>query len=290
MNSYEEKQEARRARYEEKASRLRDEAHRLHDQAHEMASAIPFGQPILVGHHSEGRDRRYRDRIHNTFGKAFATMDKADYYEEKAAKVGSGGISSDDDALDKLNDKLETLRRRHEFMKAANAAIRKGKTPEAKLANLMALGVSEGEAQDILKPDFLGRVGFAPYSLQNSNANIRRVEQRIRELERAAAAESREEEGQGYTYREDTEENRIMFLFPGKPDDDTRQMLKLRLPLVSHQEGVGADAERSWPLRRHARPGKAGRLMSKPRFGGDFFLPFPRFSSLFCVRRGANIV
>ena len=124
MNSYEEKQEARRARYEEKASRLRDEAHRLHDQAHEMASAIPFGQPILVGHHSEGWDRRYRDRIHNTFGKAFATMDKADYYEEKAAKVGSGGISSDDpDALDKLNDKLETLRRRHEFMKAANAAI-----------------------------------------------------------------------------------------------------------------------------------------------------------------------
>ena len=148
MNSYEEKQEARRARYEEKASRLRDEAHRLHDQAHEMASAIPFGQPILVGHHSEGRDRRYRDRIHNTFGKAFATMDKADYYEEKAARVGSGGISSDDpDALDKLNDKLETLRRRHEFMKAANAAIRKGKTPEAKLANLMALGVSEGAAR-----------------------------------------------------------------------------------------------------------------------------------------------
>lgn len=111
-------------------------------------------------------------------------------------------------------------------MKAANAAIRKGKTLEAKLANLMALGVSEGEAQDILKPDFLGRVGFAPYSLQNSNANIRRVEQRIRELERAAAAESREEEGRGYTYREDTEENRIMFLFPGKPDDDTRQLLK----------------------------------------------------------------
>ena len=76
-------------------------------------------------------------------------------------------------------------------MKAANAAIRKGKTPEAKLANLMALGVSEGTARDFLKPDCFGFVGFAPYSLQNSNANIRRVEQRIRELERAAAAESR---------------------------------------------------------------------------------------------------
>lgn len=227
MNSYEEKQEARRARYEEKASRLRDEAHRLHDQAHEMASAIPFGQPILVGHHSEGRDRRYRARIHDTFGKAFATMDKADYYEAKAAKVGSGGISSDDpDALDKLNDKLEGLRRDHAFMKAANAAIRKGRTPEARLANLMALGVSEGTARDLLKPDYLGRVGFPPFALQNSNANIRRVERRIRELERAAAAETRVEAGQGYTYREDVEENRLMFLFPGKPDDDTRQLLK----------------------------------------------------------------
>ena len=67
---------------------------------------------------------------------------------------------------------------------------------------------------------------LASPSWWGSNANIRRVEQRIRELERAAAAESREEEGQGYTYREDTEENRIMFLFPGKPDDDTRQLLK----------------------------------------------------------------
>ena len=54
-----------------------------------MASAIPFGQPILVGHHSEGRDRRYRDRIHNTFGKAFATMDKADYYEERPPRSGA---------------------------------------------------------------------------------------------------------------------------------------------------------------------------------------------------------
>lgn len=49
-----------------------------------MASIIPFGQPILVGHHSEQRDRNYRDRIHNTFGKAFAEQDKAAYYHSKA--------------------------------------------------------------------------------------------------------------------------------------------------------------------------------------------------------------
>ena len=84
----------------------REEAERLHEHAHQMADVIPFGQPILVGHHSEGRDRRYRERIHNTFGKAFATMDKAGHYERKAASVGTGGISSDDpDAVDKLKAK-----------------------------------------------------------------------------------------------------------------------------------------------------------------------------------------
>ena len=35
-----------------------------------MASVIPFGQPILVGHHSERRDRSYRDRIRSTEDRA----------------------------------------------------------------------------------------------------------------------------------------------------------------------------------------------------------------------------
>lgn len=228
MNSYEEKLEAKRERYEEKAEQLRAEAKRLHQQAHEMAEVIPFGQPILVGHYSEGRDRRYRERIHNTFGKAFATMDKADHYEQKAASVGTGGISSDDpDAVVKLKEKLASLQRNHEWMKNVNAAIRKGKTPDKQIPALVALGMTEAEAQKLLEPDFCGRIGIAPYSLQNSNANIRRVEQRIRELERAAERNvTVEREGNGYTYREDVNENRVMFLFDGKPEEATRKLLK----------------------------------------------------------------
>ncbi|WP_288229152.1 DUF3560 domain-containing protein [uncultured Desulfovibrio sp.] len=228
MNDYEAKLEARRERYEEKAEQLRAEAKRLHQRAHEMADVIPFGQPILVGHYSEGRDRRYRERIHNTFGKAFATMDKANHYEQKAASVGTGGISSDDpDAVVKLKEKLESLQRNHEWMKNVNAAIRKGKTPDKQIPALVALGMTEAEAQELLKPDYCGRIGIAPYSLQNNNANIRRVEQRIRELERAAERNvTVEREGNGYTYREDADENRVMFLFDGKPEEATRKLLK----------------------------------------------------------------
>ncbi len=227
MNDYERKQEARRERYERKAEQLRAEAGRLHDQAHDMASIIPFGQPILVGHYSEGRDRRYRERIHNTFGKAFATMDKADYYEQKAASVGTGGISSDDpDAVRKLKEKLAELEKLQEWMKQANALIRKHKTPERQLAALMEMGMSEAEAKEVLDPGWCNRPGFMPFQLQNNNANIRRVRHRIQQLEQAAQNVTVEQECGSYTYREDAEENRVMFLFDGKPEPEVRALLK----------------------------------------------------------------
>lgn len=90
--SYAEQVEAKQQKAEDRADRMENRAekaetlgNRLHETAHQMASAIPFGQPILVGHHSEHRDRNYRDRIHNTFGKAFNELDKAKHYEGRAA-------------------------------------------------------------------------------------------------------------------------------------------------------------------------------------------------------------
>lgn len=74
----------RAERSEVRAENAEKKSDQLFEKAKEMASVIPFGQPILVGHHSEKRDRNYRDRIHNTFGKAFEEQEKADYYSGKA--------------------------------------------------------------------------------------------------------------------------------------------------------------------------------------------------------------
>ena len=104
---YYERQEARRERYELRAERARQESNAATRQAEKMASIIPMGQPILVGHHSEGRDRRYRARIGQTMDKAISLDKKAAYYEEKAESVGQSGISSDaPDALERLEKKL----------------------------------------------------------------------------------------------------------------------------------------------------------------------------------------
>lgn len=222
MNAYEEKQAARRERYEALAAKAEQQSAALYETARQMAEAIPFGQPILVGHHSEGRDRRYRARIHDTFGKSFALQDKAKHYADKAAAVGTGGISSDDpDAIEKLRAELANVQAAQDRMKAANRLIRKNDR-----AGLAELGFSPEQVEELFKPDFCGRVGFPSYALSNNNANAARIKKRIQELEQRRAREAVELEGEGYRYREDAEENRVMFIFPGKPDAETRDLLK----------------------------------------------------------------
>ncbi|WP_234417008.1 DUF3560 domain-containing protein [Xanthomonas fragariae] len=227
MNSYEAKIEARRERLLARAQQATKNSDELYNKACSMAGAIPFGQPILVGHHSEGRDRNYRERIHKTFGKAFGELDSAKHYEQKAASVGTGGISSDDpDAVAKLRKELEAMEAAQVRMKAANKVIRTMKAPEAREAALIAQGFTGSMVAEMLKPDFLGRVGFPSYALSNNTANMRRVRLRIEELEKRKALADVERQGPGFTYREDVTENRVMFVFDGKPDEATRKLLK----------------------------------------------------------------
>jgi Domain of unknown function (DUF3560) len=160
MNAYEVRREARRARLTAASGRARNEAQVILGRASGMADAIPFGQPILVGHHSEGRDRRFRARIGDTMRKGIEARRKADELERRAASVGTGGISSDDPAaVVKLRAELAKLEALQERMKSANRCVRRGDR-----AGLAALGFSEQRIETLFKPDFAGRLGFPDYS------------------------------------------------------------------------------------------------------------------------------
>jgi hypothetical protein len=101
-----------------------------------MAQAIPFGQPILVGHHSERGDRNYRDRIHNTMGRGIEDTRKAQEMARKADNIeaaAANAIYSDDpDAIERLTEKLERLTAERDAIKAENAAFRKAHREELK--------------------------------------------------------------------------------------------------------------------------------------------------------------
>lgn len=234
MNHYEMRQEARRQRLEALAERYEREGNARYKRAREMADAIPFGQPILVGHHSEGRDRRYRGRITATYEKAFAATDKAKHYAQRAASVGSGGISSDDpDAVVKLRAEIATLEALQNRMTAANKIIRRMRSnPETCTLLLEAEGFARSQALALQQPDFAGRIGFAGYQLSNNSANMRRIRGRIAQLEaRAVKAEAqggkgREYQGAGFRVVENLDINRVQVFFPGKPSEAVRRLLK----------------------------------------------------------------
>lgn len=94
--SYEERVEgkndrslARVERLEAAAERREQQAEASFKRAHDISDTIPFGQPILVGHHSEGRHRRDLARIDAAGFKGVALMkDKADFeYRARGAEA-----------------------------------------------------------------------------------------------------------------------------------------------------------------------------------------------------------
>jgi len=226
LNRYEERQQARLDRYETLADKATAKSTTLATRSNQMAECIPFGQPILVGHHSEKRDRNFRSKIHSIMGKSVQEMKKAEYYQNKADSVGKGGISSDDpNAIEKLKSKLEKLQQAQELMKKANKLIKKFPEHNARLEGLIELGFSEEKAIDVLNPKY-GSIGFASYSLQNNNAEINRLKKRIAELQTLENRTSNEVENDLYKYTECKIENRCMFIFDGKPTEEIRQILK----------------------------------------------------------------
>lgn len=248
----EEKQEARLERYEGLAEKNAQASTAAYERSNQMASVIPFGQPILVGHHSEHRDRNYRDKIWNTMGQSVELQGKADYYKEKAeAMTNNGAISSDDpDAIEKLQAKIDGLMQNQEQMKKANAAIRKLAKQEMSLEDRAAKvselsGISLAIAKKVLVPNCFRQIGYPSFELSNNNAVIRSTQQRLEQLKRQwetveAVGEDRtiEHADLDITEVHNYVINRIQLKFPGKPEAYTRDILKGRGFRWSPREGA----------------------------------------------------
>ena len=65
-------------------SRARD-AKAAHTAVKELADGIPFGQPILVGHHSERMARKHAEKIERGMQKAVNLWETSQYWEQRAA-------------------------------------------------------------------------------------------------------------------------------------------------------------------------------------------------------------
>lgn len=223
MNSYEEKQEAKRARLERAAETANAEASRRFDAAREAVAGIPLGQPILVDHHSAPRHRAALRRQDTNMRKGVEALANAEELARRAAAVGTGGISSDDpDAVEKLTDKRTDLERERDLMKAANAFYKKHKTLDGfdAPASLIENGLS------VLRHQPYYGVPFPPYALQNIGARIRSAAKRAARIEKVEAIAEVQGEPKSTTYPkggtviEDPADNRVSVKFPARLSRD----------------------------------------------------------------------
>lgn len=135
-------------------------------------------------------------------------------------------LSNDENAVELLEEKLESLTDAQERMKAVNAYYRKHKTLDGcpELTDDMRREIEQSWGRGW----YVG-IPFPPYSLTNNNANIKRVKDRLEGLKKEKSRETSESEVSdlpGVTIKENVEEMRIQLFFEGKPEAEVRDILK----------------------------------------------------------------
>jgi len=201
------------------------------ETVHNTADRIPMGQPILVGHHSEGRHRRDAARIDNNMRKGIEEQNKAAHHVGKAVglqqQLDNTIFSDDTDAVEKLQAKVQRLEASRDQLKSINKVVRRKPknqlTPE-KVTKLAELGLSEATARKLFEPDFGGRIGIPSYQLTNLGGNIRRARQRIEEV-KARQVRDAKAEAAGGTLIEGTGDY-VRVTFEEKPDREVLTALK----------------------------------------------------------------
>lgn len=164
-----------------------------------------------------------------------ATARKA--VERRAFPHGAPGgpiRASNPDAPALIRAEIEQRKATHAQMKAANAVIRstRGQEPDARVQALVdATGWRDSTARACIFPPqaWMGS-GFAAYQLSGELAEIKRLEDRLANIEtmreRGTVERAHNTEAGALRVVENPDAARIQLFFPDKPDSKTRDLLK----------------------------------------------------------------
>lgn len=183
--TYRDRREARADRLDGWADKRETRGQASVDQARARADLIPFGQPMMPGHHSYKGDVAYRGRIQSGYRRGFADLDKAESMRSRAGNIrsqaGHAIYTDDHDAIDKLRERIAGLEAERARIRAYNATCRKG-APDLTL-------LDDKQRDDLATvarvcPYQLGKGGaFPSYGLSNLSGNITKQRARLAQLE-----------------------------------------------------------------------------------------------------------
>mgnify|MGYP003244431600 FL=1 len=138
---------------------------------------------------------------------------------------GKGIIKSGDvDAVERLEKKLNGLKELQEKMKAANAYYRKNKTLDG--CPVLTQEQIDSLKEKMQKDWHYEDKPFVTYQLSNNNAEIHRIEGRLKKLRAAKTEGNTESENKYFRTVENAEIMRLQLFFDGKPEAEVRDILK----------------------------------------------------------------
>ena len=150
---------------------------------------------------------------------------------------GSSIQSDDPNADEKIENKIASLEKQRDEMKAINKLIRKyfkNGSPEISPNNLVEFKnilrtefkMSEKQIVHLMEPNYAGKIaGFEKWQLQNLGANINRYKKRITEVEKtnSKSIDHKFENGIRVIISDD---QKICIYFGFKPSEEIRTLLK----------------------------------------------------------------
>src|SRR5690606_18644424 len=167
------------------------------------------------------RNRKALERVQRLTREFIQWRDRAiDAMRRKIERAGQEDI----DPIEAARRELAEAEALQEHMKRANAIMRRsGLSDEQKRQAMREAGIPDDLIQEAFTPDpVMGALGFGRYRLGNynletNNARIRRLRQRIEELERRATRTTREIRFDGGRIVENAEADRLQIFFDSVP-------------------------------------------------------------------------
>ncbi len=199
------------------------------ETANKAVEQIPFGQPILVGHHSEKGHRNAIKRCDNNMRKGVEESNLADHHRTKAAGIDKmldkTIFSGDVDAIEQLENRIAEREKERANAKAVNAAWRKAKGDAKKFAELA--GVSEMTANRIVEEmkKGYGNKPFPSYVSANLSGNISADKKRLVRIKRMLADKQVAAENGGFSW-ELGDNGYLTIVFAVRPDYSLIKELK----------------------------------------------------------------
>lgn len=213
-------------RRQEWASKASARSAAAFEGAPRLADAIPLGQPILVGHHSERRARRDQERIVRGMHRGVEEQRLAQHHASTAAGLADAlerSIYSDDsDALEQLRARIAEREAERDRIKAYNATCRAAHKAGQPFGDVSLL--SDEQRRDLhttarvaayqLRPGG----AFPAYVLSNLAGRIKADRDRLAEVETRQQRQADAEASGGVVVARHADANWCVVTFAERPD------------------------------------------------------------------------